>query len=60
MDLEWKTENAETVTIEPLIGKVEGNGTATVKLSKSGTFLLKAENSRGKAEYSLEIELPDM
>jgi hypothetical protein len=27
-------------------------------MDKSGTFLLRAENPKGKAEYSLEIELP--
>ncbi len=58
VDLVWSTQNADTVTIEPLVGKVEESGTTTVQMDKSGSFLLRAENPKGKAEYSLEIELP--
>jgi hypothetical protein len=58
VDLLWTTENAEKVTIEPLIGKVEPTGNTSVTLEKSGTFVLSATNERGKAEFSLEIELP--
>lgn len=58
VDLLWTTENADRVTIDPLIGKVELNGTTPVTLEKSGTFLLTATNATGKAEFSLEIELP--
>jgi hypothetical protein len=58
VDLVWITQNADTVTIEPLVGKVAESGNTTVEMTKSGTFLLRAENPKGKAEYSLEIELP--
>jgi hypothetical protein len=58
VDLIWTTENADTVTIDPLIGKVEANGTAPVTIGKTETFVLKAENSAGKVEFSLEIEMP--
>ncbi len=58
VDLIWTTQNADTVTIDPMLGKVEESGTTTVQLDKSTTFLLKAENPKGKLEYSLEIELP--
>ena len=52
MDLVWATENAEKVTIEPLIGKVEAEGTMPVTISKTETFVLKAENPAGKVEFS--------
>ena len=58
VDLLWDTENADTVTIEPLIGKVEQKGTTPVTIAKTETFVLKAENAAGKVEFSLEIEMP--
>jgi hypothetical protein len=58
VDLVWSTENADTVVIEPLIGKVEANGLTPVTISKTETFVLKAENAAGKSEFSLEIEMP--
>lgn len=58
VDLVWTTQNADEVTIEPGVGKVAESGTTTVEIDKSSTFVLKAENPKGKAEYSLEIELP--
>ena len=58
VDLIWTTEHAEKVTIDPLVGKVDANGTVAVTLDKSGTFVLTAVNEAGKAEFSLEIELP--
>ncbi len=58
VDLVWDTENAEKVTIEPLIGKVEPKGTTPVTIAKTETFVLKAENAAGKVEFSLEIEMP--
>ena len=57
VDLVWATENAEKVTIEPLIGKVEAEGTMPVTISKTETFVLRAENPAGKVEFSLEIEM---
>ncbi len=58
VDLVWDTENAEKVTIDPLIGKVEPKGTTPVTISKTETFVMKAENEAGKVEFSLEIEMP--
>jgi hypothetical protein len=58
VDLVWDTENADKVTIEPLIGKVDPKGTTPVTISKTETFVLKAESAGGKVEFSLEIEMP--
>ncbi len=58
VDLVWLTQNADEVTIEPGVGKVAESGNTTVWITKNATYVLKAENPKGKAEYSLEIELP--
>jgi hypothetical protein len=58
VDLLWTVQNADEVTIEPGIGKVEESGTKTVEIDKNTTFVLKAVNPKGPAEHSLEIELP--
>lgn len=58
VELSWSTQNADEVTIEPEIGKVEPDGTKKVVLAGSKSYTLKAVNPGAKAERILEIEFP--
>jgi len=55
IQLEWKTENADKVHIEPGMGDVPVTGSKEVKPAKSGTYTATATGSGGSVEKSVEI-----
>ena len=58
VELSWKTQHADEVTIEPEIGKVDPDGTKKVVLASDRKYTLKATNPGASTEHILEIELP--
>ena len=44
----WETENADEVTIDNGIGKVDAKGEKHVEILKNTTYVMKAKNERGE------------
>jgi hypothetical protein len=56
--LVWEVSNADEVTIDQGIGKVEAKGERQVEIDKSTTFVMKAKNITGDVTYSLDVDVP--
>jgi hypothetical protein len=57
VELVWEVENAEQITIEPGVGKVEPKGSTHVEINKNTTYVLKAKNITGEVTYSLDVDV---
>ena len=53
--LSWDVANAETVEIEPEIGKVEANGSLAVSPFQTTTYIIKVEGKGGTATKSVTV-----
>jgi peptidoglycan-associated lipoprotein len=53
--LEWHTENAVTIRIEPEVGVVAASGSRSVRPGQSTTYRLTAEGQGGSADASARI-----
>jgi hypothetical protein len=57
VELLWEVSNADEVSIEPGLGKVEAKGSRHVDIEKSTTFILKAKNVTGEITYNLDVDV---
>ena len=57
VELSWEVSNADEVTIEPGVGKVEPKGSRHVEIDKSTTYILKAKNITGDITYNLDVDV---
>jgi len=57
VELVWEVENAEEVSIDNGIGKVEAKGSKHVEIDKNTTYVMKAKNITGEITYNLEVEV---
>lgn len=53
--LEWHTENAATVRIEPEVGSVSASGNRSVRPGQSTTYRLTAEGPGGSADATARV-----
>ena len=56
-ELVWEVENAEEITVDQGIGKVEAKGTKHVEIDKNTTYVMKAKNITGEITYNLDVEV---
>lgn len=57
VELIWEVENAEEITIDNGIGKVEAKGSRHVEIDKNTTYIMKAKNITGEVTYNLDVEV---
>ena len=57
VELVWEVENADEITIDQGIGKVEAKGSKHVEIDKNTTYVLKAKNITGEVTYNLDVEV---
>jgi hypothetical protein len=57
VELIWEVENAEEITIDHGIGKVEAKGSTHVEIDKNTTYVMKAKNITGEVTYNLDVEV---
>lgn len=56
VDLYWKTENTNKVTIDPRIGDVDVNGQTSIRIAEKTEFVLKAIGYFGTTEKIIEAQ----
>jgi len=57
VELIWEVENAEEITIDNGIGKVEAKGSKHVEIDKDTTYVMKAKNITGQVTYNLDVQV---
>ena len=57
VELIWEVENAEDISIDQGIGKVEAKGSKHVEIEKNTTYVMKAKNITGEVTYNLDVEV---
>jgi hypothetical protein len=57
VELLWEVENADEITIDHGIGKVEAKGSTHVEIDKNTTYVMKAKNITGEVTYNLDVEV---
>jgi hypothetical protein len=57
VELIWEVENADEITIDSGIGKVEPKSSKHVEIDKNTTFVMKAKNITGEVTYSLAVDV---
>jgi hypothetical protein len=55
--LTWSSTNATSITLQPSVGRVAAQGSATVKLSQSVTYTVTATGPGGSAHASAQITI---
>ena len=55
VELVWEVENAEEITIDQGIGKVDAKGSRHVEIDKDTTYVMKAKNITSEVTYSLDV-----
>ena len=58
VELVWEVINADTVTIDQGVGKVELKGSKPFEIEKDTTFTLKAKNVTGEITSVLDVNVP--
>ena len=57
VELVWEVENAEEITVDQGIGKVDAKGSRHVEIDKNTTYIMKAKNITGEVTYNLDVEV---
>ena len=57
LELVWEVENAEDITVDQGIGKVDAKGSRHVEIDKNTTYVMKAKNITGEVTYNLDVEV---
>ena len=57
VELVWEVENAEEITVDQGIGKVDAKGSRHVEIDKNTTYIMKAKNIAGEVTYNLDVEV---
>src|SRR5262249_33644416 len=55
--LTWSSTNATSITLEPSLGRVAAQGSATVKPSQSTTYTVTATGTGGSAHASAQVTI---
>jgi hypothetical protein len=57
VELIWEVENADEITIDQGIGKVEPKGSKHVEIDKNTTYVMKAKNISGEITNEFTVEV---
>ena len=57
VELVWEVDNADEVSIDQGIGKVDAKGSKHVEIDKNITYVMKAKNITGEVTYNLDVEV---
>ena len=57
VELIWEVANADEITIDHGIGKVDAKGSKHVEIDKNTTYVMKAKNVTGEVTYNLDVEV---